>query len=117
MKLLNKITLIGFFFCSMLAFGQEPTKWQSNRANAMASQAAEENGLSEEDRSFVYDLFVNQVMSNQNNTKGLSAAEKKGVYQKKNKETTAALVEKFGNKKARAIMNSAQNSRKKADAN
>jgi hypothetical protein len=54
-------------------------------------------------------------MSNQKNTKGLSPSEKKVIYQKKNKETTAALTEKFGSQKARSIMKSAQNARKKVD--
>jgi hypothetical protein len=115
MRLLKNITLIGMFFCSLFVFAQEPTKWQMNRANSMASQAAEDNALSEEDRSFVYELFVNQIMSNQKNTKGLSPSEKKVIYQKKNKETTAALTEKFGSQKARSIMKSAQNARKKVD--
>lgn len=111
-KILILITLI----ISSLAFSQTATKNQENRSNMITSYVIEELELNKEDAEFFRKVHLFQIVDNalkikENNA--TSAEEKRIIYRKGYENLKAKLSEKMGNKKALAILRTANEARTK----
>jgi hypothetical protein len=111
-KILILITLI----ISGLSFSQTATKSQENRSNIITSYVIEKLELNNEDADFFRKVHLFQIVDNalkikENNAK--SADQKRVIYREGYEKLKAKLSEKMGNKKALAILRTANEARTK----
>ena len=116
--MINKSLLLLFTIAfSSIAFAQDYTKFQIQRATMFSNYIAEELELNESDQKFVYDVMLARVYnSNAKLSRKLTAQQdKQAVYSAEYKVAQQKLADKFGAKMARKMMSLSNDARKKAD--
>lgn len=113
---MKKIIILITLLIPCLTFSQTATKSQENRSNMITSYVIEKLELNQENADFFRKVHLFQIVDKalkikENNA--TSAEEKRIIYRKGYENLKAKLSEKMGNKKALAILRTANEARTK----
>ena len=101
----------------VVGLAQTVNKYQVDRAKLFSDYVAKNMELTEEDTSFIHQVFLDRVVnaSKKIKGKGLSQEQKREVYTEEYANAKNKLTDRFGKKMANKVMSLSNKARKEAD--
>ena len=114
---MKKLFLITILIIPLIGFSQNANKYQVNRAKMFSDYVAENMELTEEDKEFVNQVFLDRIVNAAKKIKGngLSQEEKRAVYTEEYSNAKNKLTDRFGKKMANKVLNLSNKARKESE--
>jgi hypothetical protein len=114
---MKKLFLILILSLPIVGLAQTANKYQVDRAKLFSDYVAKNMELTEEDTSFIHQVFLDRVVnaSKKIRGKGLSQDQKREVYTEEYANAKNKLTDRFGKKMANKVMSLSNKARKEAD--
>ena len=114
---MKKLFLLILLIIPLIGFSQNANKYQLNRAKMFSDYVAENMELTEEDKEFVNQVFLDRIVNAAKKIKGkgLSQEEKRAVYTEEYSNAKNKLTDRFGKKMANKVLNLSNKARKESD--
>ncbi len=114
---MKKLFLILLLVLPMVVLAQTANKYQADRAKLFSDYVAENMDLTDEDKEFVNQVFLDRIVNAAKKIKGkgLSQEEKRAVYTEEYSNAKNKLTDRFGKKMANKVLNLSNKARKESD--